>query len=103
MYAIVNIQGSQMRVEKDQKLYVNRIDAKEGDKVKFDEVVLVDNKGKVSVGTPVVKGASVSAKVIQHLKDDKVMVFKKKRRKGYKKMNGHRQYLSQIQIESIKG
>lgn len=103
MYAIVNIQGSQMRVEKDQKLYVNRIDAKEGDKVKFDEVVLVDNKGKVSVGTPVVKGASVSAKVLQHLKDDKVMVFKKKRRKGYKKMNGHRQYLSQIQIESIKG
>lgn len=103
MYAIVNIQGSQMRVEKDQKLYVNRLDAKEGDKVNFDEVVLVDNSGKVAVGTPVVKGASVSAKVIQHLKDDKVMVFKKKRRKGYKKMNGHRQYLSQIQIESIKG
>ena len=103
MYAIVNIQGSQMRVEKDQKLYVNRLDAKEGDKIDFKEVVLVDNDGKVAVGTPVVKGASVSATVIQHLKDDKVMVFKKKRRKGYKTMNGHRQYLSQIQIESIKG
>jgi len=103
MYAVVNIQGDQIKVEKDQKIYVNRLDAKEGDNIKFDEVVLVDNAGKVAIGTPNVKGASVSAKVIQHLKDDKVTVFKKKRRKGYKKSNGHRQYLSQIQIESIKG
>ncbi len=103
MYAVVNIQGDQIKVEKDQKIYVNRLDAKEGDKLNFDQVVLVDNGGKIAVGTPTVKGASVYAKVIQHLKDDKVTVFKKKRRKGYQKSNGHRQYLSQIQIEAIKG
>ena len=86
----------------NQKVYVNRLAAKEGEKINFEEVVLVDNAGKVVVGTPTVKGASVTATVLQHLKDDKVIVFKKKRRKGYKKRNGHRQYLSQIQIESIK-
>jgi len=102
MYAIVNIQGSQMKVQKDQKLYVNRMDAKEGDKVKFEEVLIIDNDGKISVGLPTISNASVSATILKHLKDDKVTVFKKKRRKGYQKSNGHRQYLTQIQIESIK-
>lgn len=102
MYAIVDIAGQQFKVEKDQKVYVHRLEAKEGEKVVFDNVLLVDNKGKVSVGTPKVEGVKVSAKVLSHLKDDKVIVFKKKRRKGYQKSNGHRQQLTQIQIESIK-
>jgi large subunit ribosomal protein L21 len=102
MYAIVDISGQQMKVEKDGKLYVNRLDAKEGDKVTFDRVLLIDDNGKVKVGAPTVDKASVSAKVLSHLKDDKVLVFKKKRRKGYQKLNGHRQPLTQIQIEDIK-
>lgn len=101
MYAIVKIQGQQFRVEKDRKLYVHRLGNEEGSTVKFEDVLLVDNDGKVTVGAPNVKGASVSAKVLKHLKGDKVFVFKKKRRKGYKKLNGHRQYLSQILIEDI--
>ena len=101
MYAVVNIAGQQFKVEKDQKIYVHRLPNKEGDKVTFDEVLLVDDKGKVEVGAPVVKGAQVSAKVLQHLKGDKVIVFKKKRRKGYQTRNGHRQFLSQIAIEGI--
>lgn len=103
MYAIVDIAGKQFKVQKDQKLYVHRLDAEEGKAVEFDQVLLVDNEGKVKVGTPQVKGASVKAKVLQHLKGDKVVVFKKKRRKGYKVRNGHRQFLTQIQIENIKG
>ncbi len=103
MYAVVNIQGIQFKVSKDQKIYVNRMDAKEGDKVSFDDVLLIDNEGKISIGAPTVAGASVSATVIKHLKGDKITVFKKKRRKGYQKSNGHRQYLSQLLIESIKG
>ena len=103
MYAIVDIAGKQFKVEKDQKLYVHRLATEEGNSVDFDKVMLVDNDGKVSVGTPSVKGASVKAKVLQHLKGDKVIVFKKKRRKGYRVKNGHRQSLTQIQIESIKG
>ncbi len=103
MYAIVDIAGKQFKVQKDQKLYVHRLDAEEGKNVEFSQVLLVDNEGKVKVGTPSVKGASVNAKVLQHLKGDKVIVFKKKRRKGYKVRNGHRQYLTQIQIENIKG
>jgi len=101
MYAIVDIAGQQFKVEKDQKLYVHRLEVEEGKKVSFDKVLLIDTGNKVSVGDPVVKGASVDAKVISHLKGDKVLVFKKKRRKGYKKLNGHRQYLTQIQIEGI--
>jgi len=101
MYAVVNIAGQQFKVEKDQKIYVHRLSEKEGDKVTFDEVLLVDNKGKVDVGAPVVEGAQVTAKVLQHLKGDKVIVFKKKRRKGYQTRNGHRQLLSQIAIEGI--
>ncbi|MDC0468433.1 50S ribosomal protein L21 [Bacteroidia bacterium] len=102
MYAIVDIAGKQFKVQKDQKLYVHRLGEDTGKSVNFDNVMLVDDSGKVTVGTPSIKGASVKAKVIDHLKGDKVIVFKKKRRKGYKTKNGHRQYLTQIQIESIK-
>jgi len=101
MYAIVEIAGQQFKVEKDQQLFVHRLEGKEGAKVSFNNVLLIDNKGKVNVGAPAVKGASVSAKIIEHLKGDKVIVFKKKRRKGYKVKNGHRQYLTKIQIDGI--
>ena len=101
MYAVVNIQGFQFKVEEGQSLYVNRLSQEPGDSIKLNEVLLIDNDGQVQVGKPLVEGASVTAKVVEHLKDDKIIVFKKKRRKGYKKKNGHRQYLSQIEIESI--
>lgn len=103
MYAIVDIKGHQFKVEQGQKLYVNRMDQEPGDLVEINEVLLVDNDGAVAVGKPFVEGASVSVKVLDHLKDDKVIVFKKKRRKGYRVKNGHRQSLSQIEIEAIKG
>ena len=103
MYAIVEIAGQQFKVEKDKKLFVQLLDAKEGDSVDFEKVLLVDNDGKVAVGTPTVKGAKVTAKVLEQVKGDKVIVFKKKRRKGYQKMNGHRQNYMQIQIENIVG
>ena len=101
MYAIVEIAGQQFKVAKDQKVYVHRLQGEEGSKVTFDNVLLLDNKGSVTIGAPAIKGASVTAQILSHLKGDKVIVFKKKRRKGYKKKNGHRQYLSEIQIESI--
>ena len=101
MYAIVNIAGKQFKVEKDQKVYVHRLSEDEGSDIELSEVLLTDSEGNVSIGTPFVEGASVKAKVLRHLKDDKVIVFKKKRRKGYKVKNGHRQHLTQIQIESI--
>ena len=101
MYAVVEIQGSQFKVGKDQKLFVNRIDAKEGSKVSFDNVLLIDDGKNVQVGKPNLSGTSVEAKVVSHLKDDKVIVFKKKRRKGYKVKNGHRQALTEILIEKV--
>jgi large subunit ribosomal protein L21 len=101
MYAIVEIAGQQFKVAKDQKVFVHRLQDEEGAKVSFDNVLLLDNDGQVQVGAPAIDGAQVSAKILRHLKGDKVIVFKKKRRKGYKKKNGHRQYLSEIQIESI--
>jgi large subunit ribosomal protein L21 len=101
MYAIVEIAGQQFKVSKDQKVYVHRLTNEEGSKVTFDKVLLLDNSGAITLGAPAIEGASVEATVLQHLKGDKVIVFKKKRRKGYKKRNGHRQYLTQIQIESI--
>ena len=101
MYAVVEIQGSQFKVSKDQKLYVNRINAKEGSKVSFDNVLLIDDGKKVQVGKPSLSGTSVEAKVISHIKDDKVIVFKKKRRKGYKVKNGHRQPITEIIIQAI--
>ena len=101
MYAIVEIAGQQFKVEKDQKIFVHRLDGNEGDVVDFDKVLLVDEDGQVKVGTPAVKGAKVSGKILEHIKGDKVKVFKKKRRKGYQKMNGHRQQFTRLQIESI--
>lgn len=101
MYAIVNIAGQQFKVAKDQQIFVHRLQGDAGASIEFDNVLLVDNKGKVSVGTPMVTGAKVSAKILSHLKGDKVIVFKKKRRKGYEKKNGHRQSFTKIQIESI--
>ena len=101
MYAIVDIAGQQYKVEKDQKIFVHRIEGEEGSKVDFNKVLLIDNDSKVVVGTPVIEGALVSAKILGHLKGDTVIVFKKKKRKGYQKSNGHRQYLSQLVIEDI--
>lgn len=101
MYAIVEIAGQQFKVSKDLKVYVHRLANKEGDAVSFAKVLLLDDNGTITLGAPAVEGASVEAKVLQHLKGDKVIVFKKKRRKGYKKKNGHRQYLTQIQISGI--
>jgi large subunit ribosomal protein L21 len=101
MYAIVEMAGQQFKVAKDQKVFVHRLDAKEGSKVSFDRVLLLDDNGSVTIGAPVVEGAAVEVKVLQHLKGDKVIVFKKKRRKGYQKQNGHRQYLTEVSIENI--
>ena len=101
MYAIVEIAGHQFKVEKDQKVFVNRLQTEEGKKVSFDNVLLLSDGDKVTVGAPAIGGAQVSAKVLKHLKGDKVIVFKKKRRKGYRVKNGHRQSLTEIQIEGI--
>ncbi len=101
MYAIVEIAGQQFKVAKDQKVYVHRLQDKEGSKVSFDNVLLVSDGEKVTLGAPAIEGAKVTAKVLEHLKGDKVIVFKKKRRKGYKKKNGHRQFLTEIQIDGI--
>jgi large subunit ribosomal protein L21 len=101
MYAIVEIAGQQFKVAKDQKVYVHRLKGEEGSKVTFDNVFLLDDNGNISIGAPAIEGAAVTAKILGHLKGDKVIVFKKKRRKGYIKKNGHRQALSEIQIESI--
>jgi len=101
MYAIVEIAGQQFKVAKDQKVYVHRLKEAEGSKVTFNKVMLLDDDKNVTIGAPAIEGAEVTAKILGHLKGDKVIVFKKKRTKGYKKKNGHRQYLSEIQIESI--
>lgn len=101
MYAIVEIAGQQFKVSKDQKVFVHRLQNQEGEKVAFNNVLLLDNNGAITVGAPAIDGASVEAKVVKHLKGDKVIVFKKKRRKGYKVKNGHRQYLTEILIENI--
>ena len=103
MYVIVDIAGQQFKVEKDQKVFVHRLEGEEGAQVSFDQVLLVDNNGKIKVGAPTVKGAKVSAKILSHVRGDKVLVFKKKRRKGYQKLNGHRQDLTQILVEEIEG
>ena len=102
MYAIVEIAGHQYKVEKDQQVFVNRLDAKEGAKIKFDRVLLTDKGGDVTVGAPAINGLAVHATVERHLKGDKVLVFKKKRRKGYQKLNGFRPYLTEIRVTDIK-
>ena len=101
MYAIVEIAGQQFKVQKDQKVFVHRLQGAEGDTVNFDRVLLLDNDGQITIGAPVIEGAAVTTKILRHLKGDKVIVFKKKRRKGYKKKNGHRQYLTEIVVEEV--
>ena len=101
MYAIVEIAGQQFKVAKDQKVFVNRLAGEEGDSISFDKVLLAEDGGNVTLGAPVIEGALVGAKINRHLKGDKVIVFKKKRRKGYRKKNGHRQYLTEIVINDI--
>lgn len=101
MYVVVDIAGQQFKVEQGQEVFVNRLEGEEGEKVKFEKVLLVDNDGKVKVGKPLVKGAAIDAQIVSHLRGDKVVVFKKKRRKGYQKSNGFRQNLSKVLIEKI--
>ena len=102
MYAIVEIAGQQFKVQKDQKIFVHRLDAEAGSNVEFDRVLLVDNGGKITLGAPAIEGAKVTANVTGHVKGDKVIIFRKKRRKGYRKKNGHRQSFTAIQISDIK-
>ncbi len=101
MYVIVDIQGQQFKLQQDQKVFVHRIDAEEGSTLEFEKVMLIDNDGNIQVGTPVIDGAKVIVEVLSHVKGDKVLVFKKKRRKGYRKLNGHRQQFSQIRVKEI--
>lgn len=101
MYAIVEIAGQQHKVMQDQVIFVHRLEGEEGSEVKFDKVLLLDNDGSVTIGQPNVTGAVITAKILSHLRGDKVLVFKKKRRKGYQKQNGHRQYLTRVQINAI--
>ncbi|MGB5460381.1 MAG: 50S ribosomal protein L21 [Eudoraea sp.] len=101
MYAIVEIAGQQFKVAKDQKVYVHRLQEDEGNKVSFHNVLLLEDGNNITIGAPAIDGAAVEAKVVKHLKGDKVIVFKKKRRKGFRKKNGHRQYLTELVIESI--
>lgn len=101
MYAIVEIAGQQFKVAKDQKVFVHRLAGEEGDSVSFDRVLLTGDGDNINLGAPAIDGALVEAKITRHLKGDKVIVFKKKRRKGYRVKNGHRQALTEITIEGI--
>jgi len=101
MYVIVDIQGQQFKVQQDQKLFVHRINADQGSEVEFGKVMLIDNDGEVQVGAPVIEGAKVIVEVLSHVKGDKILVFKKKRRKGYRKLNGHRQQFSEVRVKEI--
>ena len=101
MIAVLNIDGRQLTVEKGQELYINRISAKEGDKITLNTVSLLKKDSDIMIGTPLVDGANVTISIIEHIKDEKVIVFKKKRRKGYKVKNGHRQMLTKIKIDNI--
>jgi large subunit ribosomal protein L21 len=101
MYVVVDIAGQQFKVEQGQEVFVNRLEGEEGDKVKFDKIFLIDNDGDVKIGTPLVEGAGIDAQIVSHLRGDKVVVFKKKRRKGYQKANGFRKDLSKVLIEKI--
>jgi len=103
MYAIVEIAGQQFKVEEGKNIFVHRLDIKEGEKIKFDQVLLLDEDGKITVGEPTVKDAFVEGTIISQVKGDKVIIFKKKRKKGYRVKNGHRQNFSKIEIVSING
>lgn len=103
MYVIVNIAGQQFKVQKDQQVIVHRLSGDVGKSLEFNDLILAENDGKLKVGTSALKGASVKAKILGHERGDKILVFKKKRRKGYQKQTGHRQDLTRIQIESISG
>lgn len=103
MYAVVEIAGQQFKVEKEKKIFVHRLTAGEGETLEFSKVLLIDNDGEVKVGTPVIEGAKMTVKVLEHTRGEKVLVFKKKRRKSYQKMNGHRQSFTQVLIEEIVG
>ncbi len=102
MYAIVEISGKQFKVEKDKFIYTDKIESKSGKKVEFENVLFISDQGKVKIGTPTIKGSKVTGEILSQLKDDKVIVFKKKRRKGYKVKNGHRQQMTKILIKEIK-
>ncbi len=101
MYAIVDIAGKQFKVAKDQYIYAPKLEGEAGESVSFDNVLLVDNGGSIDIGAPTVQGVKVSGKILEHVKGNKVIVFKKKRRKGYQVKNGHRQQFTKVQIESI--
>jgi large subunit ribosomal protein L21 len=102
MYAVVEIAGQQFKVQKDQKIFVHRLAAEAGQKLEFDRVLLIDNGGQISLGAPAIEGAKITAEVVEHVKGDKIIIFRKKRRKGYKKKNGHRQSFTSIVISDIK-
>ncbi|MFZ9701086.1 MAG: 50S ribosomal protein L21 [Flavobacteriales bacterium] len=102
MYAIVKIAGQQFKVEENQEIFVHRLAAEEGSTVEVNDVLLIDKNGSVQVGAPTIEGAAVSLQVLSHVKGDKVLVFKKKRRKGYQKMNGHRQAFTKVKVAGIR-
>jgi large subunit ribosomal protein L21 len=102
MYAIVEIAGQQFKVEEGKKIFVHRLEEENGNKVEFDQVLLIEDNGKIIIGEPVIKDALIEGKVLDQLRGDKVIVFKKKRKKGYRIKNGHRQYFTQVEIVSIK-
>ncbi len=103
MFAIVTIAGQQFKVEEGQELFVHQLAASEGDQLDFDQIHLIDNDGAIRIGYPTINAAKINATVMEHVKGDKVIIFKKKRRKGYKKKNGHRQSFTKIKIDSISG
>jgi large subunit ribosomal protein L21 len=103
MYAIVEIAGQQFKVEEGKKIFVHRLEAEEGKQIEFDQVLLIEDDGKITIGEPTIKDAVVEGKIVDHMRGDKVIVFKKKRKKGYRIKNGHRQNFTQVEIVSING
>jgi large subunit ribosomal protein L21 len=103
MYAIVEIAGQQFKVEEGKKIFVHRLDVEEGNQIDFDKVLLIEDEGKITIGEPTIKDAIIEGKILDHIRGDKVIVFKKKRRKGYRVKNGHRQNFTQVEIVSING
>src|SRR5450759_3358564 len=103
MYAIVEIAGQQFKVEEGKKIFVHRLEVEEGNQIEFDKVLLIEDDGKITIGEPTIKDAVVEGKILDHMRGDKVIIFKKKRKKGYRIKNGHRQNLTQVEIISING